>query len=275
MKKILVPTDFSSTAHAAMDYALKLSEYWENTTITVVHCFMPVSGMDYPGIIPPVNEIMAIKQNALKHFVHKDPAIGGTDIKTAVKIETDLVFGFPGEELTRLSYNYDYIVMGTTGESDVLLRWLGSVSSTVAKRSHCPVILVPEGEYAFPPRHIAYAANPDSVRGPLIKALMEFNQPFGASIHFLHVKDQYDFTPIEVSVFEEIFKKEDPSIAFEMREIEGEDKALALGEFIQEQHIDLLVMSHQQRNYWDAFFHHSLTKEMVQSIHVPLLTLHN
>jgi nucleotide-binding universal stress UspA family protein len=274
MKRILVPTDFSSNAHAALDYAIELCNYWEETTIKVVHCIMPITGMDYPGIVPPVTELITARQNALKHFIHKDPAMGGTDIKTALNIETELIFGFPGEELTRMSYHYDYIVMGTSGSSDVLNQWLGNVASTIAKRSHCPVLLIPQHGGKVPPRHIAYAASEESVKGPLIQALVKFNQPFGANIQFVHVQNEQTFSTMEIEIFETLFKKDDPSIAFDMLEITGPDSGAALTNFIQDHQIDLLVLSHQQRNYWDSIFHHSLTKEMALSIQVPLLTLH-
>ncbi len=276
MKKILVPTDFSQAARCAFFYARKLASASGGGQLKVVHIFMPAVEAEYPNMVPPVTEYLKVREDMLREFVDEccqedDPA--GLQ---SVTIERELLIGFPAEEIARISEDYDMIVMGTTGESDLLNKMFGSVSSAVAKRAECPVILVPKDMDFRGFSHILYASNYESVDEKMLAKLLAFNQQFGACIHFVHVREEEkgDFEKNKEEIFEELFENGEPSFSFQMAEVEGHSVAEGLNQYAKENRIDLVVMVNRKRSFWETFFHKSQTKEMALHAHLPLMILH-
>ncbi len=130
MKKILVPTDFSATAYSALAYALEFSRTTEDAQIDVVHMYLPATSAEYPNIVPPIAELMEAQEKMLANFAAE--VLKDQSVTTPVK--TQLVIGFPADEIVRLSAEYDLVVVGATGQSDALDNMFGSISSHVAPR---------------------------------------------------------------------------------------------------------------------------------------------
>ncbi|MDX1666249.1 MAG: universal stress protein, partial [Saprospiraceae bacterium] len=176
-----------------------------------------------------------------------------------------------------LASDYDYVVMGSTGETDFLDRVFGSVSAGVAKRAHCPVILVPKKIRFAGINQILYASNYESVDHGTLEQLLKFNKKFKAHIHFVHIrpkgKEDDDFDRAAEDIFEELFAEGDPPFAFDISEIDGEEVASALSKYADENKIDLVIMVSRHRSFWESIFHKSQTKKMAMSARLPLMVL--
>jgi nucleotide-binding universal stress UspA family protein len=277
MKKILVPTDFSATAQCAMAYALDLSEKIEGATIDVVHMYLPATAAEYPNIVPPIAELLEAREKMLVEFGEAARKSLSGDVAIATPVKTELIVGFPADEIVRLSAAYDLIVIGATGESDLLDNMFGSVSSHVARKSKCPVILVPKGTAFEPIEQIFYASNFESVDLGMIKKMVEINELFGAKVHFVHVRTESDGDGFEKSqefIFNSLTEKGDPGFAFEIEEIEGGDVTAAINAYTSKTDIDLVVMVAKKRSFWDGLFHRSQTRKMALNAVKPLMLLH-
>ncbi len=273
MKKILVPTDFSATARCAMAYALELSKTMDQAQIDLVHLYLPATAAEYPNIVPPIAEMMEAQEKMLANFADETRKLS----LVSTPINTHLIVGFPADEIVRLSQEYDLVVIGATGESDVLDNMFGSVSSHVARKSKCPVILVPKGVTFQPIEHILYASNYESADTGMIRSLMDFNQKFGAKLHFVHVRSDDptdDFEKTRDLIFTDLFEKGEPGFAFEIEEIEGGDVRKAIQTFAERADIDLIVMVVKKRGFWDGLFHRSQTRQMALRTSKPLMMLH-
>ena len=273
MKKILVPTDFSATARCAMEYALKLSGAMKDVQIDVVHLYLPATAAEYPNIVPPIAEMMEAREKMLADFA-EEAKKGGPQ---GISVKPNLLIGFPADEIVRISSAYDLIVIGATGESDVLDNMFGSVSSHVARKSKCPVILVPKGTTFKPLENILYASNYESADTGMIRSLIDFNRQFGAKLHFVHVQSENpadDFEKTRNHIFKDLFEQEEPGFAFEIEEIEGGDVTTALNAFVEKAEIDLVVMVVKKRGFWDGIFHRSQTRQMALNATKPIMMLH-
>ena len=62
-----------------------------------------------------------------------------------------IFYGKPSEEIIKKSSTYDFIIMGTHGETGLLQRIIGSVSESVATKSKCPVFLIPQNVNFYKP----------------------------------------------------------------------------------------------------------------------------
>lgn len=263
---ILVPTDFSETAKNACRYAQAMAKVLSDAPIKIVHAFMPNVETEFPAMAIPVADYLHVREEMLKDFT--------TEMNES---DQELLVGFAGDELIRLSEQYDLIVMGTTGESGILSRLFGSVSSAVAQRAACPVLLVPPQATFQGFQRILYASSYDSVDENALNKLLDFNTLFNATIHFVHVQNQGTeraFENTKEEIFRRLFAKRDPLFAFEIAEVDADSVQQGLSEYAAAHQIELLVMAHRQRGFWEGFFHHSQTRDAVLNAKLPMLVLH-
>lgn len=276
MKKILVPTDFSTTAQCALAYARTFAARLEGAQIDVVHLYLPATAAEYPNIVPPIPEFLEAREKMLAEYLEKSNEECQSSPAGSVPVKAQLAIGFPADEIVHLSAEYDLIVMGTTGESDVLDEVFGSVSSHVARNAKCPVLLIPKGMDFKEVRHIMYASNYESADKQMIDSLTSFNSLFQATLHFVHVRDEEDknHPKTKEEIIGDLFADGSPDFGFEFEDIEGADVSEALGTYAQQHAIDLVVMVARKRSFWESFFHRSKTKHMTLHAKLPLMVFH-
>ena len=140
-RKILVPTDFSSSAATALHFA-KIFSKNKYFTLHLLHVHHPAyievakHPLEAEHIIEDkVHKLEMTASNAELDFIG--------DLSTTIPIEPIFQEGLAGDVIIDLSQDYEYIVMGSHGASNLFDNLLGSVSHTVACHAKCPVILVP------------------------------------------------------------------------------------------------------------------------------------
>ncbi len=267
LKNIIVPTDFSENARHAYTFAHALAKTIPGATIKLVHVFMPNIETEFPTMSTPVVDHLKVREDMLNEYADE---VGEKN--------RELLVGFAADELVRLSEQVDMIIMGTTGEGGVLSQWFGSVSSAVAQRAACPVLLIPPDCYFKGFSQILYASSYDSVDKKMLDKLLTFNHYFQATVHFVHVGDtsrESSFQETKEEIFRQLFIGGEPTFAFNMAEVNADSVKDGLSDYAMEHRIDLLVMAHRQRGFWEGFFHRSQTKGMVLNAkNIPLLIFH-
>lgn len=137
IKKILFPSDFSTTSDAGMALATSLARD-AGATLLIVHVEEPPAayggGEMYYGIPNPDNAELT---KMLQAVVPSDPS---------VSYEHRLVSGDPASEIVRLAEDedVDLIVLGTHGRTGLKRLLMGSVAEAVVRRATCPVLTFKE-----------------------------------------------------------------------------------------------------------------------------------
>ncbi len=141
ISKILLPVDGSSYSDNAVDHAIYLAGL-SGAHVTAVCCYEWVGGL--PEINDTVidqlrNKLQVQAQSVLEKAAQKLE-------ENNIAHETIPVSGAPGTMLSNLakSKEYDLIVMGSHGHSDISGLFLGSVTHKVLNTIYCPVLVVPE-----------------------------------------------------------------------------------------------------------------------------------
>ncbi len=273
IKKILVPVDFSETAGNALRYATAFAAHLGQSSLTIVHVFMPQVDSEYPNFIPPMKEFTSFRQKMMEDFLG---GIQELEQLKGVEVGKEIWLGFPADELIRRSGEYDLIIMGTTGEGGLLNKVFGSVSSAVAQRADCPVILVPSDAAFSRICRVLYASHYEAADRRMVEQLAAFNELFHACIHFVHVRDAGSdrFDKEKEQIFSTLFKDGEPAFAFEIAELEGESVAETLNQYAEAHHTELIVLVTRRRNFWEKLFHKSQTRDMARIAHRPLMVLH-
>lgn len=134
--KLLVAIDGSPQSNAALAVAADLAQRY-NATLCLLHAF------------PHVSDLLGTPQ--YEHLLEARSAIGqqileSTRAQVAVKVpvEMQLIEGPPAPAILRVAAEdgCDMIVLGSRGHGQLAGMLLGSVSSAVAQRAHCAVMIV-------------------------------------------------------------------------------------------------------------------------------------
>ena len=142
IRQILVPTDFSDPADAALKYARALAEEFHSH----LHIFYVVPE---PYIYPwgteistlPLADLMAqseaLSNTRLAELIPKDEAPqGGLTTSTAIGTPVDRILKYIEDS------HIDLVVMGTHGRGAMGHLLLGSVAERIVRRSPVPVLTV-------------------------------------------------------------------------------------------------------------------------------------
>lgn len=156
LETILVPTDFSTGAAAAVEYACWLATQ-SRAKLVFVHVMEPtVYSVDFALSHPDISaEVRRGAMEALGQLVTEARGRG-------IDAEHALVAGAPFVEIEKVAADRktDLIVMGTHGRTGLAHLVLGSTAERVVRLAPCPVLTVkaslePTAQEATPQHHSA------------------------------------------------------------------------------------------------------------------------
>lgn len=269
IKKILVPVDFSLGSAAALRYAEAFAVFTRATEVKVIHVFSPQVATGDAIVVPSMGELMDQRDEAFGKFLEGIPSPEGLARKS------ELLLGFAADKIIQHSEGYDLVIMGSTGDADLLEEVFGSISSEVSQNANCPVLLVPNRAEFKDYENILYASNSLSLSRRAVLQFRDFNELFNARVHFVHINDEEgQHEGKRESLFAPLFNNPDPEFAFEIQEVTADSVQEGLVEYLQSKPIELAVMVTKQRGFWANLFHSSETKQMVMHPETPLLVFH-
>jgi nucleotide-binding universal stress UspA family protein len=152
-KNILVPTDLSEGAEAALDYACELASKLDATIHIVNVIGIPALGVPELGVAltsTMIDSMVADNQKALDELAARKCSaarIGQVLLKTGDA--RDLI------NQTAQEVGADLIVMGTHGRRGLTRALLGSVTENVVRTAPCPVLTVRTHDKKHADRHAA------------------------------------------------------------------------------------------------------------------------
>jgi len=142
MKKILLPFDGSDHSIDACQYALMLAKM-SGAEVTIINCYELLGDMHSAEIGEKLFEdiLVGIKKRAEQLLKEAEKLF----LDQGVSYKLDAIAGAPGLILTELakSKEFDLIVMGSHGHSDIAGLFLGNVTHRVLNTIYCPVMIVP------------------------------------------------------------------------------------------------------------------------------------
>lgn len=273
IRKILVPTDFSSNAKNATDYACNLAKTLDSKIVLFHSTHLPVvSANEVIMAVDPVslekdslNHLNLLKKEIEKNFGQ-------------VEIENVTTIGFAVEEIIDVvkEQKIDLVVMGTKGASGMTEILIGSNTADVIEKCHCPVLAIPAESHFKVPKKVVFATNYADNDFQSIYLLAEIMKPFNAEIVVLHVDDNQD-SKMESRMLEWFKGQVNTNIPYDQflfNLISGKNTIEALDQFIMENDVDILSVSMRKRNFFDKLTSKSLTRKLAYHTHIPLLAFH-
>jgi nucleotide-binding universal stress UspA family protein len=276
MKKILVPLDFSPTSENAFVYALEMAKTFKAELI-LLHTFdLPI--IDSQAM--PMNYATlydTIQMTNFDHFKDEMPKLRAlaethkaTHIGTRhILMDGDLVYNI---KKVIKQENIDFVVMGTNGATGWFDSFIGTNTANVISDVSVPVLSVPSSAKFEKIETIAFTTRfRQKDIEALIKVLM-LAKKMHAKVKCLYVKTpKSDVNTDTVLRWQSHFEDEEHLQFFV---IPNEDVNATIEDFLVDQDIDVLAMLTYKRNFFVELFTTTTTQKLAQSLHTPILALH-
>ena len=278
-KHILLPTDFSTNARNAIDYAIYLFEK-EECTFYIMNAFQ----VSPSGLSSTINKAKdtrlhrAIKAESKRSIKSLLEELKSKNENSLHKFEglciSDSLLNAIGK--TSIDENINYVFMGTKGSSAVKEVFMGSSTVSVLKNiDFCPLVAVPEN-YSFEiPEEIAFATNFEHVYSKLeLIPLIDLAKLYNSTITIVHV-DKGKALSQQQKNSKKLLEEKLYGIPYRFKEVKGTSKiSNALSEYAKNnRNIGMISMI----NYWHSFFEKLTKEEVIKNVtfhtEVPFLIL--
>ena len=148
IQKILVPTDFSESAHHALRYALTLASELQ-AELLLVHVVETLAVGYASDLFPvPMAEVFQELSGYAKGEIAK---LASEASAKGVRVREIVLQGKPSAEIVRAARDeeVDMIVLGTHGKGVLDKALFGSTTERVVRRAPCPVLTCRLKEHEF------------------------------------------------------------------------------------------------------------------------------
>lgn len=138
-----------------------------------------------------------------------------------------------------------------------------------------PVFAFPLDEEYRGFHNIVYATDFNEADLPVLKRTARFARRFMASITVLHVNKQKKYEEsLKVEGFQKKLKNTQELRNIVVAESKSDKIVKGIKDFSRRNYADLVVLLHENRNFWQEIFGSSTTKDLVKNSSVPLLIYH-
>ncbi len=271
MKAILVPTDFSDTAYTAGRYAAELALKLD-AEITLMHAWhIPYSGAS-TGTFVSFDHVMSDDTKSLLN----DQLKALSDQYPNLKVKTASVpaMAFDGiKELCQTEF-FDLIIMGTTGASGFIGKFLGSNTSNIIGNVKVPIIAVPDNSAAAVPQNILGAVDlTQKGDEQLFEPLKVLSEKLDAKVEFINIIKDKNVSlkdkKLAAADFDEAFDEKYHRFHYK----EEDDIEEGILDYIADKNIDLLTIVTRQKNIWEKLMQRSVAKSIIKQAQIPTLVL--
>lgn len=261
MKKILVPTDFSSNARHALRYAIDV--FGPEVQIVLLNAYeepasTTTSMIALKDILHEASRksLQEERDKAMKEFAG-----------SFANIETASVYGGAMESVRghAKKHQVDAVVMGSKGATGLKEVFAGSVASSVAINAGVPVFVVPEGYHVKDTAKVVIALEPG--KNGLSRAGEWVNTVLGTREGTVAV--------LTVNADDAEVRAVRPNWQYPTQyvNITGDDIDDAIEEFAEETDTDLVIVFPKHKGFLERLFKGSVSQSLARHLDMPLLAI--
>jgi nucleotide-binding universal stress UspA family protein len=271
MKKILVPTDFSTHAHHALKVASQIARKHGGEIILLHMLELPHQAGDAIGSGHDLPEIMLFKNSAINKLedLMDDDSLDGLKVSEIIQFE----LAFDGILKVSEKNDIDLIVMGSHGASGFKEMFIGSNAEKVVRNSEVPVLIIKKDAGEFNVSKFVFASDfSDEIKKPFAK-VVDFANKFGAELELAMINTPSSFKPTHIATdimtkFVSNFSINNYSINI-YNDVNVENGILNFANFI---NADLIGVSTHGRKGIAHFFNGSISEDLVNHSLRPVVT---
>lgn len=276
MKKILLPTDFSSNSWNAISYALNVFKD-EKCVFYLLNTYTP--------IIYNIEHVLIASPQANVEKIVREKSLKGLD-EIEARIEKE--FNNPRHTISKIaSFNnliseinklhegnvMDFIIMGTKGATGAKEILLGSNTIHVFESAKCPVLAVPDGFSFETPHEILFPSDYGiNFKTEQIKPIVNIAKQYHSRVNILHVSYGEDLTEAQEKNRKnlEVFFKDS---AYLFHDVKNKNISQAINDFQLKARINLLVMVNNKHSFFENLFFKNKINKIGLHLNIPFLVI--
>ena len=278
MKNILIPTDFSTNAVNAIEFALELFKCER------VHFYFMYAYADELYEISHDKEDDYFKQQKKKIIQVSNKKL--SELISRIQREKHN----PKHQFEKISVfeslvdgvndfvnkkDIDLVIMGTKGQTADKKITFGSHTVQVFKYVKCPVMAIPNNYEFVQPKKILFPSDyliPYKRRE--LKLLDTIAYRFKSEVHSLYISDFEDLSHRQTD--NQLFLKGSlPNARLSFNRTEVKNKGVAIMEYANENNMDLLVMVNSRHSFLEDLLYRSTVDQIALNPVIPFLVLQN
>lgn len=277
MKSILVPTDFSTEANNALDFAIQLAKITD-AQIKLLHVVeLPSGSFKVTGDIYAGNDtldnvytiqlINTIKAN-LQELEQK---VAEKGVSVVTKMEKGNVYRHISRDITE--EETDLIVMGSKGATGWKEVLIGSNAERVIRNSHVPVFTIKEKVDISNFKNMVFAIGECSDKSiPVVK---KFQKLLGLNCHLLKVynTNKLAYTHESAKDYVRNFAKNTEFVDYTVNVTDAPWVEEGVLDFVGHNHIDLIAMGTHGYKGLAHFLNGSRAEDVANHSKIPVLTI--
>ncbi|WP_440991750.1 universal stress protein [Haloarchaeobius baliensis] len=276
---ILVPTDGSDCATAAVGYAEDVASRYDAT----VHVLNVLDSRLAENA--PQQERSGSRAESVVDEVTEEVSAQSLDVERAVRtgVPYRVILEYAGEN------DIDLVVMGTHGRTGVERYLLGSVTEKILRRSDVPVLTVrdsDDGSVHYPFESVLVPTDGSDAATAAADVGLDVAGRYGAQVHVVSVVDAFSMgvdvrSQLMTDSLEDAAQEAVDSIASRAGDsVAGVETAVGFGRpykklrrYIADNDVDLVVMGTHGRTGLERYLLGSVTEKIVRTSPVPVLTV--
>ena len=276
MKQILVPTDFSEQADAALSLAAEMATA-NNAELLVLHV-VEIPGQQYfntTGEMDHVDPMEAVwvkkmieKGESQLDDLHNDDRLKGINLKTNIRAGN--AYYNISDIITE--FEPDLIVMGTSGATGAEEILIGSNTEKVVRNSKVPVLSLKEKMKLSDLEHVLLASEMKDNGIELVKRLKNIVEHSKAKIHLLRVNTPNNFEGSSATSKKMKAYVEKNGLEAEQHIYNSATEEEGIMEFASDNDIDLIAMGTHGRKGLMHLLSGSIAEDVVNHSKIPVLT---
>ena len=278
MKKILVPTDFSSAAETAVEVAANIA-LKENAQLVLLHV-IELPGHDSVNVEGEVlttqnweEKIFSMKliQDSRQKLERIASAVGDRGVSTLCELR--LGSPFHGIRQIITGEKVDLVVMGTAGHSRFEEMIIGSNTEKVVRHAKCPVLTVHPSPTKIDFKNIVYATSLAADETPFAQVVINTREMYKGIVHLVRINTPLNFeSDIKVKKDMEAFAKRVGLTNYTINTFNHFKEEEGIMHFANNIGADLIALSTHGRTGFAHVLAGSIAEDLANHSAIPVLT---
>ncbi|EHQ27094.1 universal stress protein [Mucilaginibacter paludis] len=282
MKTILVLTDFTIRAEHAARYALKLAQKIKADLLLCNIFQVPSNEPMAAQASWPLENYDTLEEDSMNDLSELASRLRKQLSTHVAEGQFKPVIGYCtrsgdiGDTVNEIASTRHVLMVvvsmhGANGLSSFLL---GNHASEIIEEAHCPVLVVPYQVPFTGLRKIAFATDLNQNGMDVLNCLAGLAKYSDSEILITHVTDSKQTEQVDRPALKYFFQQVSSKIKYPKmyyQAIENKSVTRGLGWLTQNTDIDLLVMVHRKRNFFQKMYDGSVTQKMADHLVKPML----
>lgn len=278
VRKILVPTDFSTTAEWAVEVAADVA-LKSGAEIILLHIVEQPTKESF-SVEAQINDpnewedklftLKLIERNKFQLAeLEKKISSAGITVKKVMRM------GNPYHGISTMisDQKVDLVVMGSSSPSRLEEIMVGSNTEKVVRFSKCPVLTVHQKPTRIQFKEIVYATSLNKDEDVLSVLLKNVQEPYGATVHIVRINTPMNFrSDKEVKIAMELFVRQTKLKNYTLNIFNDYSEEEGIIHFADSINADLIAMATHGRTGLAHILAGSIAEDVVNHSHKPVLT---